>query len=200
MLEIILFLERKLRKLPCVILCGGKSSRMGSNKALLEFSHRPLAQYMYEKMQKIFAEIYLVAKDDTPFKEFSHQFIQERSEIYAPLIGIEASLQKLHQAFFISVDTPFVSGEMIEKMLESLGSEEILYAKSKERSHFLCGIYHQSILPKAREMIEKEDFKMSHLISQVRSAYVEFEDESAFDNLNTPNEYQKALKRIECNG
>lgn len=200
MLEIILFLERKLRKLPCVILCGGKSSRMGSNKALLEFSHRPLAQYMYEKMQKIFAEAYLVAKGDTPFKGFSHQFIQEENKIYAPLIGIEASLQRLNQAFFVSVDTPFISKEVIEQMLERVGDEQILYAKSKQKSHFLCGIYHQSILPIVKEMIEKEDFKMSSLISQVKSAYIEFEDESIFDNLNTPNEYQKALKRIECNG
>lgn len=200
MLEIILFLEKKLRKLPCVILCGGKSSRMGSNKALLSFSHRPLIQYMYEKMQNFFAEVYLVAKDDTPFKGFSHSFIQEQSRIYAPLIGIEAVLQKLEQVFFISVDTPFITQEIMEQMLRSLKDEEILYAKSKEKSHFLCGIYHQSILPKVREMIEKEDFKMSHLISQVKSAYVEFEDESAFDNLNTPSEYQKALERIECNG
>lgn len=189
-----------MENIPCVILCGGKSSRMGSNKALLEFCNRPLVQYMYERMQKIFESVYLVAKDNTPFEGFSHLFIQEQSKIYAPLIGIQASLWKMQRVFFLSVDTPFIQEKYIKEMLEKMGDEQILYAKTQNKSHFLCGIYHQSILSIVGEMIEKEDFKMSHLISQTKSAFVEFEDEEAFANLNTPLEYQKALKRIEQNG
>lgn len=200
MLEIILFLEKKLRKIPCAILCGGKSSRMGSNKALLEFCHRPLVEYMYEKMQKIFDEVYLVCKDDSVFSGFSHLVIQEQSKIYAPIFGIEAVLQRLERVFFISVDTPFIQKDQIEKLLQAMGDEQILYAKTPKKSHFLCGIYHQSIMSKVKEMIKKEDFRMAHLISQTQSVFVEFLEENAFDNLNTPLEYQNALKRIEQNG
>lgn len=189
-----------MEKLPCVILCGGKSSRMGSNKALLPFNGVALVQYMYEKMQKIFEEVYLVAKDNAPFEGFSHRFIQEQSPIYAPLIAINATLERIERVFFLSVDTPFIGLEQIEKIAGQWRGEQILYAKTPLKSHFLCGIYHQSILPIAREMIEKEDFKMSSLVSKVKSGFVEFESEESFSNLNTPQDYQKALERIEQNG
>lgn len=189
-----------MKDLSCAILCGGKSSRMGSNKALLEFYGRPLVQYMYEKMQTIFSSVYLVAKDNTPFEGFSHQFIQEQGSIYAPLIGIEAILQNIESGFIISVDTPFIGREEIEKLAMRSQTAQIVYAKTPQKSHFLCGIYHNSILPIVRDMIEKKDFKISNLISQTKSDYVEFLDESLFDNLNTPQDYQKALGRIKHYG
>lgn len=195
-------MEKILKKVPCVILCGGKSSRMGSNKALLPFSHIPLAQYMYERIQKIFENVFLVAKDSTPFSSFAPQFIQEEGEVYAPLIGIERALESLREerVFFLSVDTPFIKKKEIDLLFERVREEQIFYAKTPQKSHYLCGIYHCDILPIIKEMIEKKDFKMSQLISRVKSGFVEFDDESIFSNLNTPQDYQNALKRLEQNG
>lgn len=195
-------MEKILKKVPCVILCGGKSSRMGSNKALLPFNGAILAQYMYERMQKIFENVFLVAKDSSPFSSFAPSFIQESGEIYAPLIGIERALESLREqrVFFLSVDTPFITRAEIDLLFENVGEEQIFYAKTPLKSHFLCGIYQQSTLSIIKEMIEKEDFKMSQLISRVKSGFVEFEDEESFSNLNTPQDYQNALKRLEQNG
>ena len=189
-----------LEKLPCVILCGGKSSRMGSNKALLDFVSVPLVQYMHEKMQKYFREVYLVAKDDVPFRGFSYHFIQEQSQIYAPLVGIQASLERMERAFFLSVDTPFIGFKEIQALKEKADNEQILYAKTPYRSHFLCGIYHRSILPIVKNMIKEGDFRLSHLIERSNSKFVEFDDDEAFSNLNTPQDYQKALERMKKYG
>ena len=175
---------------------------MGSNKALLPFPTLPLAQYIYERMQKIFEDVFLVAKDSTPFSSFAPRFIQEDGEVYAPLIGIERALGSLgeQRVFFLSVDTPFIQKDKIISLLEGMGGESIFYAKTPLKSHYLCGIYHYDTLPIIKEMIEKEDFKMSQLISRVKSGFVEFEDEESLSNLNTPQEYQNALKRLEQNG
>ncbi|MCV6608584.1 MAG: NTP transferase domain-containing protein, partial [Campylobacterales bacterium] len=51
--------------IPCLILCGGKSSRMKENKALLPFGEeKTLMEYQYKKFQKIFSKVYLVVKKD----------------------------------------------------------------------------------------------------------------------------------------
>lgn len=52
-------------KIPCVILCGGKSSRMGEDKALLPFaSSNSLTQYQYDRLESYFKNIYISSKID----------------------------------------------------------------------------------------------------------------------------------------
>ncbi|EAI3380799.1 molybdenum cofactor guanylyltransferase, partial [Campylobacter coli] len=54
----------KLENLNCVILCGGKSSRMGEDKSKLIFKNQTLTQFQVEKFSKIFKNVYVSAKED----------------------------------------------------------------------------------------------------------------------------------------
>lgn len=190
-----------MRKIPCVILCGGKSSRMGSNKALLPFPIEPLAIYLSKKLSPFFSEIYLSLKDPNPFFSFGVKTLVEAGEEFAPMIGIREAFFKLEEEriFFVSVDTPFISQEVIEGLLAQR-SNGVVYAKDLRRDHYLCGVYAQEVKTRLEEMIEKKDFKMSNLIFSLPHHALLFEDDSLFSNLNTPLEYQNALKRIESHG
>ncbi|EKN7424859.1 NTP transferase domain-containing protein, partial [Campylobacter coli] len=53
----------KLENLNCVILCGGKSSRMGEDKSKLIFKNQTLTQFQVEKFSKIFKNVYVSAKE-----------------------------------------------------------------------------------------------------------------------------------------
>lgn len=54
----------QLNELNCVILCGGKSSRMGEDKSKLIFKNQTLTQFQVEKFSKIFKNVYVSAKED----------------------------------------------------------------------------------------------------------------------------------------
>ncbi|EIB5295231.1 TPA: NTP transferase domain-containing protein, partial [Campylobacter jejuni] len=54
----------QLNELNCVILCGGKSSRMGQDKSKLILKNQNLTQFQVEKFSKIFKNVYVSAKED----------------------------------------------------------------------------------------------------------------------------------------
>jgi len=63
--------------IPCVIFAGGKSSRMGENKALLPFAgFETLTEYQYTRLSKIFSSVYISCKDKSIFS-FDANFIED---------------------------------------------------------------------------------------------------------------------------
>lgn len=188
-------------KQTCVILCGGKSSRMGQNKALLSFGETTLLKYLVEKYKKIFQSVYLSCKDEyrEKYTDFDVPILIEKSPIYSPMIGLQTALEEMRDfTFVVSVDCPFLSKrhfiELEEKFLSH--SNDIVYAKTPQKSHYLIGVYSKNILPSLKEKIEKRDFKMSSFVEAQRSEFVAFKDEESFMNLNTPYDYSLALERI----
>jgi len=103
---------------PCILFAGGKSSRMGEDKALLPFSpFKTLTEFQYTRLQEIFKNVYISCKDKKKF-DFEANFIEDlqNSEIYAPTSGFIAAFNRLKEdkIFVLSVDTPFVSHKEIE--------------------------------------------------------------------------------------
>lgn len=189
-----------LSKEICVILCGGKSSRMGKNKALLPFGGSSLLAYLVEKYRAIFGEVYLCSKEDyrKDYEKIGAKILYEESEIFAPMIGLQASLKQLQRKiFFVTTDCPFLQERHFLALENAFlqYSKSIIYAKTKHKSHFLIGIYSPCILPILEKYIQKMDFKMSSFIKSCNAFALEFEDEESFENLNTPSEYQNALLR-----
>lgn len=191
-----------LRAETCVILCGGKSSRMGRNKALLPFGEQSLLDYLVEKYKGIFGKVYLCAKEENrkDYKEIRAEILYEESSIFAPMIGLQASLRQLQKkVFFVSTDCPFLQERHFLALEDAFlrYSKSITYAQTNNKSHFLIGIYLPCILPSLEVCIQKMDFKMSSFVESCDALAVSFEDEGSFENLNTPSEYQNALLRIK---
>ncbi|ANV98129.1 hypothetical protein BBW65_04635 [Helicobacter enhydrae] len=186
----------QIQEIPCVILCGGKSSRMGVNKALLQFGHQTLVEYMYAKCHQLFAETYLVCKEH--YGLLDPRVILEPQGIFAPLVGINTAFETLksQKIFVISVDVPFFSIACCRDMFVFLEQYEIVFARSQGHSHYLCGFYDLAILPKLQAQLKQQNYRMSDLVSQTRHIGVFFDDEAMFANLNTPQDYQQALARI----
>lgn len=187
--------------IPCVILCGGKSSRMGSDKALLPFPVEPLAIFMSKKMKKIFPKVYLSLKNPNPFHSYGVDFIQEGGSEFAPMIGIKEAFEQLEsdKIFFISVDTPFITEKVIHTLIaESI--EGVVYAKDNHKEHYLCGVYSRISYDILLNLIKKQDYKMSCFINLLSHKCINFQDPEIFSNLNTHEHYLKALERLEQNG
>lgn len=187
----------KLINIPCVILCGGKSSRMGQDKSMLEFGGMKMVEYMYQKCQKIFSSVYLSCKDGEKFKRVTTHLLVENEGEFAPIFGLANAMEKLEseRIFVVSVDLPFLQKEHCQKICSY--RFDVVYAKTPKHSHYLCGVYHCCALPIMQEQIQKEDYKISTFVSKLSSFSVVFEDEEVFANLNTMQDYQEALRRLE---
>ena len=191
---------------PCVIFAGGKSSRMGEDKALLPFGNKQtLTQFQYERLKQIFQNVYISCKDAKKFT-----FLQENKEkifiedintdsIYAPTTGFISIFNALHvsKIFVLSVDTPFISKREIIKIISHENENfDAVIATTSDPIHPMCGVYSRSLYPAFENMLQNNEHKLTNLLKTSNTLFVNFEDESNFLNLNHPNEYQEALLRL----
>ncbi|MEA3371155.1 MAG: molybdenum cofactor guanylyltransferase MobA [Campylobacterota bacterium] len=187
--------------IPCVIFAGGKSSRMGEDKSLLPFSSfKTLTEYQLSRLSKIFKTVYISTKDKNKF-DFDAAFIEDvkTDDVYAPTAGFAAIFKHIKEDrfFALSVDSPFVNAEEIDRILEADSDElDAVIAKTDFGTHPMCGIYHRSLEPAFLEMLENDNHKLGFLLKNSQTKFIYFKDEKPFLNLNHPHEYKEALKLI----
>ena len=183
---------------PLIIFAGGKSSRMGRDKALLPFDSYPtLTEYQLARFNPYFENIYVSCKDKKKF-DFHAKFIEDLDtyEDSAPYIGLISAFEQLdaNTICVLSVDVPFFEAKHFQTLLnhDSENSDAIV-ARSPQGTQPLCAVYKRSILPSLKILTETKMYRFSHLFEKSRITYVDFQDEAIFANLNTPDDYQKAV-------
>ena len=179
-----------------VIMAGGKSSRMGEDKALLPFGkYKTLTQFQYNRLEKLFSHVYISTKENK--FDFEVQCIYDNYEESSPLVALLSIFEtlKVESVFILSVDAPFVDKKVIERIvLEDKEGVDVVIAKSPSGEQPLCGIYKKSILVEAQKQYKKKNHKLRDLLNLVNTVRVEFEEDRPFTNLNHPNEYSDAFK------
>ena len=187
--------------IPCVIFAGGKSSRMGEDKSLLPFGgFNTLTEFQLQRVKKIFKTVYISCKDKSKF-DFNSSFIEDvkADSVYAPTAGFVAIFQELKtdRFFALSVDSPFVGEEEIQKLINSdLDDSDATIAKTEFGIHPMCGIYHRSLESKFKDMLKNDNHKLGFLLKSSKTEFVNFEEEEPFFNINHPDEYKEALNII----
>jgi len=185
--------------IPAILFAGGKSSRMGEDKALLAFGEEDsLSHYQYKKLKKLFHTVYLSSKGDK--FNFSAPILHDCYEESSPLVALISIFETLScdTVFVLSVDAPFIDATIIEPLITQMQKDDdVCIAKSPHGIEPLCGCYKRSMLPKAKEALDAKNHKLTHLLENLQTRYVYFEESAYFSNLNHPSEYQEALKRVK---
>lgn len=180
----------------CVILAGGKSSRMGCDKALLPFGGFPtLTHYQFDKFSKLFTNVFISSK----FDKFEPKLpiIKDINEHdFSPMLALFSVLSNFdnESVFIISADMPFVTNECIRTLYQYKSDFDMVVAKDDEHTHSLCGFFHSSLAQKIDELYKKDEHKIGSLQNFCPFKVVNFKDSKQFFNVNYPDEYQIALK------
>ena len=186
-------------EITCVILSGGKSSRMGEDKSLLPFSSsKTLIQYQYDRLKPYFKNIYISSKvDKFDFLEKEFLILDENKDIFSPILALDTIFDKLknQKIFIITVDTPLVTIDSISKLIEESQNYDICIAQT-EKTHNLCGVFSSNISLTIKNMIETDIHKINYLIKNNNYNIVNFSDNSEFININNQDEYQESLEYI----
>lgn len=186
--------------LPLVIIAGGKSSRMGSDKALLPFGNfQTLTEYQLHRLKPYFSSLHVSAKNHTKF-DFEASFIDDVTTYteHSPLVALLSILEHFKTPVCVlSVDTPFVTPEIFETLYEHFEEgDDAIIATSPCASHQLCALYAPSIAEKIHAQLDRDEHKIRSVLRQSQTKYVQFENDDPFLNLNHPEEYEHAKERL----
>ena len=187
-------------EIPCVILSGGKSSRMGEDKSLLPFStSNTLIEYQYKRLKPYFKDIYISSKiDKFDFLEKEFLILDENKEIFSPILALNTIFNKFpnQKIFIITVDTPFVSIQTISNLINQSLDVDICIGETQDKTHNLCGVFSSNINGFIKDMIKNDIHKIFYLIKNNNHKIIHFDNNDEFININNKNEYQKSLEII----
>lgn len=182
-----------------IILCGGKSSRMGFDKSKYEINGKLLIEICAQKLSSIFEEVILVTKDVNKFKELRYKVIGDNAGDYAPIFGVYNGLliSKSHFSFIIACDMPVINLNYINYMIErinSAGTElDALISKNGRFIEPFYSFYSKSMLNKIKHNIDKKDYKITNSINMSNAEFINTEiirlytgSIDIFTNLNYP--------------
>lgn len=181
---------------PCVILAGGKSSRMGQDKSKLPFGgFNTLCEYQISRLKPLFKSLHVSTKEDK-FDFKVDLILDEKDKPYSPMVALEKILSTFSDThvFILSVDTPFITQKEIEKLYLHINDFDVVIPQTSSYSHQLCGFYSTSLASTCKELALKDIHKIKELYKSLHVKYVNFDDEKPFVNLNYMDEYKQAYK------
>lgn len=181
--------------IPCVLLAGGKSSRLGRDKTQISFGNQTLSEWVYKRLSHECETIYISTKEREKF-HFDAPFLIESSRIHAPIVGMIHAFEilKVPEIIFLSIDTPFVTRATLEQIAQ--GKKPITYAQSTDRAHYLISKWKDSMLTALTWAFKSKDYALQRIIESHPHESVLASDSECL-NINTMEDYLSALKHIE---
>ncbi len=182
-----------------VILVGGKSRRMGRDKAFLEVAGKPLINRLLEVFRESFAQVVLVGNREERFAGYGLPVLPD---IY-PGSSLGGLYTGLHNAateyvFVSSCDLPFPSSEVLRYLCSLRDGFDAVVPATARGYEPLFAVYSKTCLGPIRTLLESGDCCAYAYYSQVRVRYVAYEELGRFDrdgraflNVNTPEEFAK---------
>ena len=195
-------------KAGAIILSGGKSSRMGTNKALLKFHEKTNIERIKDELKHVFDDIILVTNDPETYQFLNIKTVTDQYPDSGPLAGIHAGLEAsdYEENFVVACDMPFVSAELAESLVKALKHHDAVVPVIEGRQHPLFAAYQKRAAREAKSCIEEDTLRMKHLLDRLNVRYLEEEDlmlycegslERVFFNMNHPEEYEDAKRWAE---
>ncbi|MGE8204938.1 molybdenum cofactor guanylyltransferase [Heyndrickxia sp. NPDC080065] len=194
-----------------IILAGGQSSRMGTNKALLPFGKQRVIDRLINEFSPVSNKILLVTNQPEEYKDLHVSILTDHMEFkgQGPLAGIYTGLNEAvsSQCLVVACDMPFAANDMSRWFIHEmeLGDYDAVIPSYHGRLHPLFGAYQTRIQEPIRNCLLSKKRRMTDLFNHINIKIVEQHDapvflqnqwENSLWNMNTMEDYKQALKKI----
>jgi len=184
-----------------IVLCGGRSRRMGRDKASLPFGGETLLERTVRTVGRVVDEVWVVAREGQEIPEAFHA-ARDPAEGLGPLAGLVAGLEamKAERAFLTSCDAPFLRPEYVRWLLDCSRGHAMAIPLVGGYHMSTSAVYARAVLPEARALLAARMLRPFFLIEKVDALIVPESEVRTIDpalesfrNCNTPESYEQAL-------
>jgi molybdopterin-guanine dinucleotide biosynthesis protein A len=181
-----------MKQLTGIILAGGKSSRMGTDKAFIRFKGKMLIEYPITLLKPICNEI-LISANSEEYRCFGFDVVYDEFPGYGPVGGIFSSLSHSSNEwnFVTGCDTPNLSNQIITRLLAESEGYDCVVPEYGGKLEPLAALYNKKCMPKFAEGINEGQLSLRKVLHQLNCHYVDVADLTEsnpvlFSNFNTP--------------
>lgn len=175
-----------------IILAGGKSSRMGTDKGFVLYKGKPFIQHVLEAIKPL-VDTVIIVSDNTDYDVFNTIRINDSIKNAGPLAGLYTGLNysKTAQNLVLSCDVPIISTEVLEKLVNAISSDfDIVQLKSKNKTMPLLATYHKECAATFLALLKNDERRMTAAINRFKVKTIALDEtlEHFTANINTINE------------
>lgn len=188
------------------ILAGGKSSRMGTEKALLAVDGKTLIDHAIAQARSISEDILIAGPKET-FSAYG-RLVADVYKDCGPLGGIHGALTRTQTDLnlMLSVDTPFITKDFLAYLADAARNNPqavVTVPRTKDGLQPLCAIYRKSFLPMAEQALKEGRLKLDALFHPASTHIIDLSSDvmkqrgfssAMFDNLNTREDYERVKR------
>ncbi|MGA7827294.1 MAG: formate dehydrogenase accessory sulfurtransferase FdhD [Geobacteraceae bacterium] len=201
--------ESSATRATAVILAGGSSARMKSNKALLPYSGELFIERIYRQLSALFSEVILVTNQPEHYRFLPCRMVPDEFPGMGSLAGIHAGLKqsRTEHVFVVACDMPYLNSDLIRLMVAQAPGHDVVIPESDGGLEPLHAVYAKSCLPEMEEALKSGTRKIVDCFDWSKVSVLSKEEIAALDpefrsfrNINTPEEYFRFREEMRDRG
>lgn len=189
-----------------IILAGGESSRMGTDKAFLKIGNQHLIKKEIWLLRKIFEKIIIVTNSLPKYRRYKGiKIIPDIIPHRGPLGGIYSGLVASSSTynFVVACDMPFINESLIRYMIKNKDDYDVLIPKIDKKFHPLFGIYSKDCISVIEKKLKQKNLHVSSIFQKLKTNFISKKEIKRIDpdllslvNINTRDDLAmlKAMK------
>jgi len=180
-----------------VVLAGGKSSRYGKNKALVELDGVRLIERVIGVIGSVFERVILITNTPQEYAYLQLPMFEDLIKGLGPIGGIYTGLEAISDdaGFFVACDMPFINEALVRHIVAIRGDFDAVVPKIDWKLEALHTLYTKRCLPAVKALIDANKYQIIKVFPEIRIRYVDEDEIRTFDpqlrtflNINRPQE------------
>jgi len=175
-----------------IILAGGSSKRMGTDKAKVRLNGKKLIEFPIKNLSRIVDEIIVVGREevDIPGVRAYPDIMPGCGPLGGIYTGLMLSAAQLN--LVLACDMPFVTFEFLKLLLSNLGSHDIVMARRAGRLEPVCGAYRKACAGQMLKLMENGKLKLQNIPRYFRVKILNLQSRRTLFSVNTPADLKMA--------
>lgn len=182
-------------QLAAIVLAGGKSLRMGTDKGLMKFNGKKMIEHVLDVLKEITEQVMIVS-NHADYKQFGYPVISDAYPNSGPLGGMHAGLRNSGHKwnFILSCDIPFMTPDFLKFLISVVEADERpIIPVHGQTLQPLCGLYPASVARIIESFILNKQLKVQDAVKQMNARIIEvpedrFDPTILFRNFNSPED------------
>jgi len=180
-----------------IILAGGKSSRMGTDKGLLKFNDKSFIEYSIAAIKPLVSQIIIVS-NNADYDQFNLKRVEDIIKDAGPLAGLYSGLKvsKTECNLVLSSDIPLIRTEILNQLInECENNFDVIQIMSKNKSMPLIALYRKSCEKVFHHLLQNNERRLQVAVNQckVKNIVLNPSLELFVTNINTPEDLEKMV-------